>query len=47
MICLFQDLIGKSDPFLEFCRKTADGSWEVVVRTEVRQLNQYIGLYDN
>jgi hypothetical protein len=30
-----KDVIGKSDPFLEFSRQTADGHWEVVFRTEV------------
>jgi len=33
------DNFGKSDPFLEFCRKTWDEKWEVVLRTEVIKNN--------
>ena len=32
---LFQDLLSKSDPYLEFSRQTADGVWLKVHRTEV------------
>jgi Ca2+-dependent lipid-binding protein len=37
-----KDKIGKSDPFLEFCRRTGDGDddWEVVHRTEFVKDNQ-------
>lgn len=32
---LFQDLFGKSDPFLEFFKQEEDGKWQLVHRTEV------------
>ena len=31
----FQDLFGKSDPYLEFAKQNPDGSFSVVHRTEV------------
>ena len=30
-----QDMFGKSDPYLEFAKQNADGSYSVVHRTEV------------
>lgn len=35
-----KDLLGKSDPFLEFSRKVSDDRWQVVYRTEVVKNNQ-------
>lgn len=32
---LFQDLFGKSDPFLEFFKQEEDGKWQLIHRTEV------------
>lgn len=34
-ISLFQDMFGKSDPFLEFFKQGEDGKWQLVHRTEV------------
>lgn len=34
-LLLFQDLFGKSDPFLEFYKPGDDGKWMLVHRTEV------------
>ncbi len=31
----FQDMFGKSDPFLEFFKQEEDGKWQLVHRTEV------------
>lgn len=30
-----KDVMGKSDPYLEFCRALPDGTWQVVQKTEV------------
>ncbi len=35
-VLLFQDFMGKSDPYLEFMRQASNGQWQVVHRTEVR-----------
>jgi hypothetical protein len=35
-----KDILGKSDPFLEFSRKIADDRWQVVYRTEVVKNSQ-------
>ena len=34
-VTLIQDFFGKSDPYLEFAKQNADGSYSVVHRTEV------------
>uniref|UniRef100_A0A8C1D3J6 Copine-3 n=1 Tax=Cyprinus carpio carpio TaxID=630221 RepID=A0A8C1D3J6_CYPCA len=35
----FQDMFGKSDPFLEFFKQEEDGKWQLVHRTEVIKNN--------
>lgn len=43
LILFYQDFLGKSDPYLEISKRAADGSWQVVHRTEVSQA-QYISI---